>query len=522
MTRFLSQILCVVMLVAACGGAQTDGGTTPDTAPVGEAGRQVFADNEPISLEGLRFVPEALGHPGMPKVTADRKVSVPALKKKMAKKHTQIEAQIVVSSMWYDPKNPEASQKEATEIIRKEAQDLGEKADAVTLQMLGAAEASAGNYDAWMKAYETLIARFPTDEGVNAWKGWLAYLYLRADRDADAAKLVEGWTEKSGPIAAYSLAWIKFRQRDYAGATEWITTAANNWNWSAGFAGALKRDLLLMHARAGAPVEKIDAIIQKLAPAEVRGDVLFELSEGYRFAGHYERARETLELIIAKVSPGDKLPRENYVPFRFRQSDYAARMDQPAQAAEYAIQSHQGLKGCDKCSAAVAGKVLENLTNLAVFFHTTYHSTLDSKYYEPAIKLYSYVIELGGEKAGETKGNLESLKETKNRANPANGKHDRRNLYNMMLLRREAAAACYEAVVMREAELAGSAKLTLIISNKGEVAEASADPAPGQSGMGAVTQCLIERAKGWSFPAQSSSGSTAMTVNYNFKTRPAK
>jgi hypothetical protein len=422
--------------------------------------------------------------------------------------------------LWEDTKAPEASKKEALEVLRKEAELQGDKTDAVTLQMLGAGEAFAQNKDGWTKAYETLVQKFPADAGVMTWKAWLAYLYLQSDKDAEAQKLVEGMTlPAAGPVGAYSLAWVKFRQRDFAGAQQAIAFAVENW--PGGFSGALKRDFLLMHSRGGAPVAAVDAILQKVAPA-ARRDVLFELCDGYRFAGYYDRALETLELLMNKDAGGDGPSPQQRVQYRFRQSDFAARLDQPDRATGFAIEAHQGLKSCDTCEKKLANAVTENLNNLAVFYHNTYHTTRDPKYYEPAVKLYRYMVEIGGDRVTETKTNLESLEDTFKQAGTQPGRHDKRTLGNMLLLRREVPIACYESLLLSEPTIEGTVKLELAISDKGMVTESSTNPAAGSNGMAGVGACLLDRVKTWTFPGQSSTGMSKLSVTYQFKQRAAR
>jgi len=512
-------VSCLALPALGCGGAQGPTAVEEDNQDAGDdAGfAQAFDGFEPVALEGLRFVPQALGRPGMPKVTPNKKTSIKSLRRKIKRKHSQEEAQVLASMLWHESTDPEAGMKEAHELLRSEKDAAGDKVDPVTLQMLGAAEAWAKNDAGLAAAYQEIVDRFPKAEGLTSFKAWLAYLHMQADRDDEAAKLVDGWTaEAAGPVGAYALSWVKFRQGDLDGAVKDITYAAENWNGGVNANGVLKRDLLLMHARAGAPVAVADALLAKLIP-EGRANVLFELAEGYRFAGYYKHAADTLEHIITKVSPGDQLPRENYVPFRFRQSDFAARQNLPDRAADLAIEAHKGLASCDKCSPAVKNAVNQNLSNLGVFYHTTYHSTLDQKYYAPAEKLYQYVGGLGTEKSEEAKTNLDNLKNTKERINMENGKHDQNNLRTMIMLRREVVKACYEAELLKNGALQGTLSLTLRISDSGAVSGASTEPAEGAEGLAAVATCVIARSKSWAFPGRTVAGTTKVTQAYTLK-----
>ena len=53
--------------------------------------------------------------------------------------------------------------------------------------------------------------------------------------------------------------------------------------------------------------------------------------------------------------------------------------------------------------------------------------------------------------------------------------------------------------------------LSLEITSDGEVNGANTEPAPGEDGLAAVGSCLVDRTKGWQFPARTvpGCGSTA-------------
>jgi hypothetical protein len=536
-------------LAVACGGSTenkpppTDGDQVEPPQPPSKD--EIF-EYEAESLEGMRFQPQALGVPGMWKISTPKRATLKKQRKIAKRKSAKVtDFQVLAALAWTESgellgkarKEPDDAKKakldeqanklrvEALEALRKAYELAGEgKADEITLKLLSVAELTVGEEPKAVKVYEEIVKRFPGKEGPTNGKVWLTNLYLRADRLADAAKIVEGWklTDDFDAMGAYVLAWVKFRQRDYDTARKGILHAALNWKGAAG-RRAVSTEVLLFLSRTGTPVAEGKAAIEKVVGPESTNEQyqwLYNLSKGYEFSGYPRLALETLELLLSG-SVVAEVPVRDQVVFRAEMAYDALKAGDPGKTASAAIEAHKKLAECGDTCAKSAANVTQSIQTYATLLHTLYAHSLDESYYAPAKQLYDYYLAIPGVENGEViKGYASRLADTKANANPEQGKHDKVETQKLLKLRLNAIKACYEAVLQGEPELAGEVVLTLNIADTGEVSGVETKPAAGKAGLAAVGGCLQERSKTFKFPGRTLKGTTALVQPFKFS--PAK
>lgn len=483
-----------------------------------------------IEVRGVVFEPQALGLPVMTQVTGRGKPVVDRLRRRAARKNPEADdVHQLASALWSeaagasDAARATALREEARSLLRKHKLALGAKADVVTLEMLAAAELWLGDNAAAVAAYEELVRRFPQHAGARAFQTWLALARLRLHKVADAAAQVKSWRlDNLDDMGAYVLAWVSFLAGDGDTARSAIARALAGWR-DATTRPIVERDLLLMLARSGADAAAAGKLIGALSESDTqkRYVLMFKLSEAFEKDGRYADAGRALDIVVDEVVKG-QMPADDLVGFRFRQADYAFRLDEPGRAAERAIVAHQALGACgQRCPAATVQAVTERVLKLAQFFHTVYAKSQDQRHYQAARKLYQYYLEIPDRPDGETvRGYLRSLEETRASADPNAGKHDAEVMLNVALARREALASCYELALMREPALEGSIKLSIEVDHTGKVAGAASDPAAGADGLARVAGCALDRARGWSFPSRTVPGKTVLDIPVQFRIQP--
>ena len=482
-----------------------------------------------VEVRGVAFAPQAVGLPVMTQVSGRGRPNIDRLRRHVARKNPDpAEVHQLATALWQEASAAAASdagraaqmREEARAALRKLRGSLGAKADAVTLEMLAAAELWLGDDAAAAAAYDELVRRFPQHQGARAFQTWLALLRLRQNKVADAAALVKGWRlEDLGDVGSYVLAWVSFLAGEGAAARSGIARALTSWREQT-TRPVVERDLLLILARSGADADAAGKIIAEVSGNETqkRYVLMFRLSEAFEKDGRYADAARALDIVVDDVVKG-QMPPDDLVGFRFRQADYAFRLNQPAEAADRAIVAHQALKSCgQRCPASTAQAVTERILKLAQFSHTVYAKSQDQRHYQAAQKLYRYYLEIPDRKDAETvRGFLRSLEETRSAADPNAGKHDAEVMLNVALARREALAACYESALMREPALEGSIKLSVEVDHTGKVAGAASDPAGGAEGLSRAAGCAVDRARAWSFPSRTVPGKTVLEIPIQFR-----
>jgi hypothetical protein len=166
--------------------------------------------------------------------------------------------------------------------------------------------------------------------------------------------------------------------------------------------------------------------------------------------------------------------------------------------------------------------LLDNIEKLALHFHTIYATTLDDKYFEPAMRLYEfYLQDQARPNHGKVTTYVSQLNETKQNAQPNAGKHTKEMMGTAIDFRKQAFVRCYETVLQANPKLSGSVTITIEIDHTGKVAGAQTDPAGGKDGLAAVASCLDEEVRTWTFPGRSMQGKTVVVVPLGFSPKAA-
>jgi hypothetical protein len=516
---------------AGCGGARRE-----EAAPATPARTELLPEDQSLTapeteIEGIPFGPEALGLPAMPLGAARAPTTLDRQRKKVAQRPTAADVHLLAALLWAeaarlpptDAARAAPLREEARTALRNARAQAGSKSDAATLHMLAVAEMSLRDDAAAANALQELLTRFPQHEGAAGLRVWLAYLHVRLHRAADASKATADWKpDQLGDTGAYVLAWAAFSAGDRERARRAITTAAATWRDETG-RPAVERDLVFILARTGTDVAEAARLVAEAAggDAQRRYAWMFRLSEAYKFAGDYQAAARVLDLVIEQGATA--IPADDLVGFRYRQADYAFRLNHPAEAAARAIEAHRRLAACGvRCPEATAQAVTERLLKLAQFSHTVYARTQDAAHYDAAVALYQHYIAIPGRPdADAARGYLTGLQETKAGAEPGAGKHDLEVLMNFFHARREVVAACYESALLSQPGLEGSLRLSIEIDAAGTVGGAKSEPGAGAEGMALVAGCVIERARTWSFPSRTVPGKTVLAAPLEFRRQVA-
>jgi len=540
MSRSVSafRLVAAAVLLSGCGGAQSEPASpTPARSEVLPEDQSFSA--RPIEIHGIAFVPEALEHPAMPAGPARGRATLDQQRKRVAGRSRPAAADVerLVGLLWDEAdslkntgaeKDTDADKERAlreegrTALRSLRAQSPG-KTDEIALQMLVNAEVWLGDDAAAASALEELSARFPDGEGQTGRRAYLAYLYLRTHKLADATNLTRDWKpDRESDVGAYVLAWVAFVGGDQDRARRAIATAAATWKDDRSRAD-VERDLVLILARSGTDVAEAARLVGEAAAgdAQRRYVWMFKLSEAYKFAGDYDAASRALDVIVDELAreARDPVPADDLVGFRYRQADYAFRLNRPGEAAERAMQAQKQLAACGaKCPDDTSQAVMERILKLAQFSHTVYAKSLDSAHYDAAVALYQHYIAMPGRPDVEAaRGYLSSLQETRATAEPGAGKHDQDVLLNYFWARREVVAACYEKQLLAEPTLDGALTLTIEIDARGAVTGAKSEPGAGAAGLAAVAGCVVERARAWTFPTRTVPGKTTLVAPLQFK-----
>ncbi len=561
----LAHLLVIVALAPACGGTTPQTPTTPEKVETPTTNTQdIVLDKYPeVTLEGMRFKPQALGLPGMWKITPPKRATIKKYRRLVAKPDAPpATVQVFAGLLWNESNDvyQQSLQAEAAAAVEKDQQKqgkmmlkseqlkakiaplrqeavdalnalaarVGDDVEEITLQMLSVGEMTLGNDDAATAAYEKLVEKYPESNNIDNYKTWLTYLYLKAERNEDAYKLVADWNRDNlapsiGFMANYVCAWTHFREGKLADARDEIGAAALGWKGDG--RDAVSYEVLLMNGRAGAPVAEVDALLASMYGDSVgaRYRALYTLKQAYFLAGFYKQAIDVLDLlasgkVLAEVPPNDQ------VAFPYEKSALELRLNDPAATADSIIKAYELLGPCgDKCTADYADAVTNAIHQYATLFHTIYATSMDEKYYEPAKKLYDYYLNKVPKRDNTDVilGYASRLKDTKENANPSQGKHDSEAIGKLLGLRYDVVVGCYEQVLQGEPGLTGKIKLTIDVKETGEVTKVEADPPAGDSGMGAVDKCLIERIGTWTLPGRTVPGTTAIVWPFLLKPKAA-
>jgi len=536
--------------------------TTPENVELPEPKTEdiVLDKIEVTTIHGHRVPPGAMGTPGMWKIGTPKRAKIATFRTKCGKKKPEaVDCQVLAGLLWngseeayaksleLEAKLSTAKGKQAEKLQKQKEQaeadhknfrveardalrklfDAGNREEA-TLQMLSVAEMTLGEDDAATKVFEEAV-KLPDSKNLDYYKTWLTLEYLKADRNADALALVDGWDRSNvkgsiDQLAAYVTAWAKFRAADYPAAVAEITKSVELWGNRPGRDEVTEEAAFFM-ARAGTPVADADAALTKLTGgnADKRYRFLYFLAQQYQAAGYFANGAEVLKL-LASGDVRDPVPINDQMAFRFERATMELMADHPTEAANLLLEAYSLLEPCgESCSAGYKDAVAKSIAQYGTLFHTLYATSLDEKYYEPAKMLYDFYVNKMDQPDKEViRGYLGRLTDTKENADPRQGKHDTETMTKALQLKQNVVKACYESRLAFDPKLAGPLKLTLNVTNTGTVEGVTTEPAPGKDGMAFVAGCLTERAKSWTFPGRTVPGNTAVVWPLEFAPEEAK
>jgi tetratricopeptide (TPR) repeat protein len=530
MSAVASRVAAVWLVVAAtgCGGAASSPATaTPPEVATARAREQTIALGV-MEVRGIAFGPEALGPPPMPRAAARGKATLDQLRRKVARANPAADdVRAMVSLLWGEAEA--LGDATATQAVRDEARaslrDLRAREGAapgeMTLDMLAAAEEWLGDDAAAIAVYQELLARAPPPASARTYQARLARVLLRQHRVDEAAALMTDWTvAELDDRAAYLLAWARFAAGDATAARAAIVHAMRAWSPASGSEALIERDLVMILARTGTEVAEATRLVAEVSRGSVRQRYLltFRLAEAYRYGGRYQEASDALDVVMNEVVPG-KMPADDQVAFRFRQADDAFRLERLDVAAERALDAHRALDACgEKCAGPTAEAVTARILQLARFSHKVFATAQDGRHRDAAAALYQYYLALPGRPDAEAvRAEQRSLDQAAKTADPRASRRDPLGTQTLTAVRREAAAACYEAALVRDPSLAGSIDITLDVDAAGAVTGATSSPSAGAGGMAAVAGCTLERMRSWRFPALAAPGVTHVTMLLSFR-----
>ena len=526
-------IAAVFSFASACGG----GGTTknnvnpnPDIDDGPSNSQDMVFDNfEAIAIAGQVFNPEALGMPGMIRISPKKgKLKLDTQRKLVAKgiaagNVKEQDVQFLATLLWDSTKtNPESENELKTEMrdMLAQFQASGKAAAPETLQMLASIELILGNEGASLKIGQELLAKHADYQGADTTRTWVGYLQLRTGDTAGATALFDGVTVEK-PEAQYVKAWVDFRNRNYAEAVALIAAAAKSWPGAlSSTAAAVVDDMHLMIgwglsvAEAKSTYESVVDQAQEPARSHAVYVWLARLADVYASVGRFQEAIEALDASV--LIKGEETPKADLLKARFQQANYELRLNHPAKAAQRFVAAWDvATNNCDEtCTEQNKEAVPANIAKVAQLIHTVYATTLDERYYDPARTLYEAYLSISPERADNAQILTFSkrLEETKANAQPNAGKHDADRMKDVITLRQLEVKGCYERALQLDGALQGTITVTIDISDKGEVMGGSTNPAGGAAGLAAVASCAWTAIKSWSFPGRSVPGKTVVVL----------
>ena len=514
-------------MIACTPKQETDTTPTQPEAPKPPPSEDItIEDLSEIKLEGRLYTPDALVPPSMVGVKTEGK-KLPAQRKAYAKAKDakRVEEARVLATMLRDaegqataanPTEAETLRNEMLTVLRETRQAGGENPDAVILQMLFATEWRLGNMDAAMEAGSALVSKYGDSKTAKYSAPFVAYGYLVQGKNAEAAQVAQSWNLEdpaSNYANAYVTAWVAFRQGNDAVARQAMMQAARSWGIKRTW-GTLQTEISTFLAHTGASVEEAAGIVTELGQ-ESQYIWMFQTSEEYARLGRHAEASELLNQ-AAKVGGTNMKPSE-LVTFRNRQYNYELMALNVDKSADYAVQMHQAVQACGAACADQAKPVADQISTLAVFYHTIYSTTLDERFYGPAKKLYEYYLTLGQPETETNRTYLGRLEQTKKLAAPGNGKHNKAVMDIITSRGRpDALKACYEDTLQNEPTLVGAVKVTIEVDPQGKVTGVTTDPATGETGLGAVAGCIQEQVRTWMFPGRTLAGTTRVVRSFAF------
>ena len=519
----------IALAMVGCGGAAAEEtkttGAGSAAAKSGAAGDVSF-EVPGIEVKGLVFEPEALGRPGMPLVDSKQKTTIEKQRTVFAntKDPVQKEAQAAILATMLYRKSKDASGEEQTKLLTEARQALrdaaavsGDKADEVTLRLLGSYELILEDYAAAEKAWGQLVASAPKDKDVLTNRAWWAYSLLKESKNAEALAAIkdQALSDKT-PELAYVTAWAKWRTNDNNGAWQAIVTAARGWGTTAN-KDVVDRDVLLFAGRAGG---SLNDTVSTLSPIygktkENQYEMLAKLGlQAYQFAGRWQEGVQSIDKAIEVE--GDKVPANDKPVLRYTQADYTVRLDDPVAATKFAKLAIEALPACGtKCSDKDKENVVESVYIMGRLFHILYATAHDDRYFEPATDLYNMsvpLITMNDAVRTEALKDQANLAATFKGMKAGYGTHDAAAVGALLKRHNQEVQACYEQALSANPKLTGTLTVNLEADNTGAIKGVSTDPKGGLQDLAMVASCTAERAKHWSLPKRANGTGSASTT----------
>jgi len=523
--------LVALATLAACGGPGSGGGPVPPSPPRASV-EDLTIDAGEVTLTGVRFEPDAMVPPSMLLVHGSKKITLDRQRAAWAKAKTDrritaskraLEAQLL-ATMLFEAARADTGKRaelldEAGAVIAASHALTKADTDETTLVM-GAALALGVDDEAGADGYlAQLISQFGERPGGVMARAHLAYARLRTGDDAVATTLLAGAEPvPTQPELAYVIAWARFRNADGPGAATAITVAAQGWQHEASRV-AVERDLLIMHARSGAPLTAAVAAIAQLTPDGARRHaLLYQLSTAYAFAGHPDEASAALDAAVqALPSP----PVELMPSIRLLQAEYAWRAGHVDQLAPAWRAAQAALAACIRCGAAERKALGDGIAERAVEAHTTFATSGDPRYQRAAADLYALFGALPDvDQRADRAAIAQYAADFAKTPPPTDGAQYGDAIKAPLALHRQEVLACYEATLQGSSTLSGAVTVTLEIDAAGAVAGVSTDPAGGLEGLAAVATCVETRARTWQLPTRPRPGTARVTSRYVLGAKP--
>jgi hypothetical protein len=536
-------LLASLASLAACAGAtpasdkfvnQPGGGSGGGGAGKATGGDATF-DVGPTDIKGVLFQPEALGEPGMPMVTAKKKLSLDKHRAELTKAKDpvvkQAEAEIIATMLYEQSKTQtgDALKKtltDARQVLRDTAADVGpDKVDDSLLRMLGTYEVKLEDWAAAEKAWGDLVAKAPKDKEEPSNRAWWVYTLLKQfkTQDAVAALGSEPLTEKQAEFA-YVEAWTSFRSGNMSAAYQAIIVALKGWGDNAG-AKEVENEALRFAARSGVPMQ---AALKDLEPLIAKGakDLDYKLYaelglKSYQYAGRWA---DGIAAIDKALNCGAKVPAEDVPKLRYEQSDYAIRLDDPDAVAKYATAALQGVNACGAgCPTAGNQELVKYIAGTARLLGVLFANDNDPRYYAPAVAIYNAVVPMmtfSQKDQEDTARDKATVDQWKAKLKPTDGKHDKGAIGVLLSRHNQEVQACYEQVLSGNPKLGGTLTVRLEADQTGAIKGASTEPKGGVANLAAVASCVADHARGWKLPTHGAPGITRISLSFALAPKP--
>ena len=528
--------------LAACGPAVTydvppnqslgSGSGSSATAAAGDISVDV---GSAFDIKGVVFDPIILegygvngANPKNPKTTLDQQ------RKEFAKNQNvlfkQANAAVLATMLYKESGGKDAdTRKSLLTEARKALEDAvtlaNGKADELTLELLGRYSLFTDDLPDADKAWEAVVTQNPKSKDLDDYKSWWGYTKLRERDNAGALKALEGASLDKTPEVAYVAAWARWRSGDNAGAWQAMMAATK------GFASPAKvkedperlpnvfAEAMRMAARTGVSVNDLGAFLQPLwskAPSEQLA-MWQKIRDAIHYAGRWQDGIAADDKLIGlSTSAPDRIGTQ------LEQMDFAQRLDAPDQVGKYMMDA---LNAATSCGSGCKPEEVQNVYlvggSVAARLHKIYATSGDVRYFQPAEDLYAYVIPKitdtpRRQQFGDYKGALDTTHKV---MKPNTGTLEKDVVAAILSDHNQEAQACYENTLMLDPKAAGLVTSTIDIGKDGAVKGVSTDPKAGAQGISQVAGCIVEKARGWKFPARGSTGSTRATVKYQLTPR---